>query len=116
MRKPLTYENVVAIAERCPSVDHVSPILQPPNGLLRARYKGNDAFQLQMFGTFEYYATAGQADMMEGRFFSDADRVKRGRAQIVEHDGRRPPEGDESEHHRTGYDDPYSVGTRRNGL
>jgi putative ABC transport system permease protein len=73
MRKPLTYDNVVAIAERCPSVDHVSPILQPPNGLLRARYKSNDAFQLQMFGTFEYYATAGQADMMEGRFFSDAE-------------------------------------------
>jgi putative ABC transport system permease protein len=73
MRKPLTYDNVVAIAERCPSVDHVSPILQPPNGLLRARYKSYDAFQLQMFGTFEYYATAGQADMMEGRFFSDAE-------------------------------------------
>ena len=72
-RKPLTYENAVAIQERCPSVDHVSPILQPPNGLLRARYKGNDAFQPQMFGTFEYYARAGQADMMAGRFFTDAE-------------------------------------------
>ena len=38
MRKPLTYENVVAITERCPSVEHVSPILNPPNGILRARY------------------------------------------------------------------------------
>jgi putative ABC transport system permease protein len=73
MRRPLTYENVVAISERCPSVEHVSPILQPPNGIFRARYKGNDAFQLQMFGTSEYYATAGQADMMAGRFFSDAE-------------------------------------------
>jgi putative ABC transport system permease protein len=72
-RKPLTYENAVAIQERCPSVDHVSPILQPPGGLLRARYKGNDAFQPQMFGTFEYYARAGQADMMAGRFFTDAE-------------------------------------------
>ena len=72
-RKPLTYENAVAIQERCPSVDHVSPILQPPNGLLRARYKGNDAFQPQMFGTFEYYARAGQADMLAGRFFTDAE-------------------------------------------
>ncbi len=73
MRRPLTYENVVAIEERCPSVEHVSPILQPPNGVFRARYKGNDAFQLQMFGTSEYYATAGQADMMAGRFFTDAE-------------------------------------------
>jgi putative ABC transport system permease protein len=73
MRRPLTYENVVAISERCPSVEHVSPILQPPNGVFRARYKGNDAFQLQLFGTSEYYATAGQADMMAGRFFTDAE-------------------------------------------
>ena len=72
-RKPLTYENAVAIQERCPSVDHVSPILQPPGGLLRARYKGNDAFQPQMFGTFEYYARAGQAEMMAGRFFTDSE-------------------------------------------
>src|SRR5690349_5686025 len=73
MRRPLTYENAVAIAERCPAVEHVSPILEPPNGLLRARYKGNDAFQPQMFGTVEYYATAGQADMMAGRFFTDSE-------------------------------------------
>ena len=73
MRRPLTYENALAIAERCPSVEHVSPILQPPNGILRARYKSNDAFQLQMFGTSEYYATAGQADLKAGRFFTDAE-------------------------------------------
>jgi putative ABC transport system permease protein len=73
MRRPLTYDNVLAIEERCPSVEHVSPILQPPNGILRARYKGNDAFQLQMFGTSEYYATAGQADLMAGRFFTDSE-------------------------------------------
>ena len=73
MRRPLTYENVLAIAERCPAVEHVSPILNPPNGILRARYKGNDAFQLQMFGAGEFYATAGQADMLAGRFFTDAE-------------------------------------------
>ncbi len=73
MRRPLTYANAQAIAERCPSVEHVSPILQPPNGVFRARYKGNDAFQLNMFGTTEYFATAGQADMMAGRFFTDAE-------------------------------------------
>ena len=73
MRRPLTYENAQAVAERCPAVEHVSPILQPPNGVMRARYKGNDAFQLNMFGTTEYFATAGQADMMAGRFFTDAE-------------------------------------------
>src|ERR1700722_15378687 len=28
-RKPLSYENATAIAERCPSVEHVSPYLFP---------------------------------------------------------------------------------------
>src|SRR5579862_5480346 len=73
MRKPLTYENMQAIAERCPSVEHVSPVLEPPNGILRARYKGNDAFQLDMFGTVEAYASSGQVDMRDGRFFTDTE-------------------------------------------
>jgi putative ABC transport system permease protein len=86
MRRPLTYENVLAIEERCPSVAHVSPILQPPNGVFRARYKGNDAFQLQLFGTAEYYSTAGQADMNTGRFFSDAEDRHRSSVAVIGQD------------------------------
>ena len=42
-RKPLTYEDAVAIAERCPSVEHVSPYLSAAaTTITRARYKGND--------------------------------------------------------------------------
>jgi putative ABC transport system permease protein len=86
MRKPLTYENAEAIAERCPSVEHVSPILQPPNGIFRARYKGNDAFQLNMFGTGEYFATSGQADLNTGRFFTDAEDRHRSSVAVIGQD------------------------------
>ncbi|MGH9647677.1 MAG: ABC transporter permease [Bryobacteraceae bacterium] len=86
MRRPLTYENVLAIEERCPSVAHVSPILQPPNGVFRARYKGNDAFQLNLFGTAEYYSTAGQADLKTGRFFSDAEDRHRSSVAVIGQD------------------------------
>ncbi len=72
-RKPLTYENGLAIAERCPSVESVSPVLNPPTGVIRARYKGNDAVQLQMFGVPEHYASSGQVDMDNGRFFTDTE-------------------------------------------
>ncbi|MGH9662860.1 MAG: ABC transporter permease, partial [Bryobacteraceae bacterium] len=76
-RKPLTYENAVAIAERCPAVDHVSPYLFPPNAMGprtdSARYKGNDAYSLQLGGTEESYAEGGQADMKMGRFFTDTE-------------------------------------------
>jgi putative ABC transport system permease protein len=71
-RKPLTYENAVAIAERSPSVQHVSPFLFPPNGIHTARYKGNDIYGIQLGGTEEGYA-AGGTTMKAGRFFTDLE-------------------------------------------
>ena len=35
LRKPLSFENARAIAERCPSVEHVSPILFPNMGIVK---------------------------------------------------------------------------------
>jgi putative ABC transport system permease protein len=72
-RKPLTYENAQAIAERCPDVDRVSPYLMPPNGISRAIYKGNDYFGPQIFGTTEGYASSGQGDLKYGRFFTGTE-------------------------------------------
>ncbi|MEP6961555.1 MAG: ABC transporter permease [Acidobacteriota bacterium] len=70
-RKPLTYEEARAIEERCPAVEYVSPILGAAGGgILRARYKGNDMFQLQFFGTDEHYGDSGQVNMRIGRFFT----------------------------------------------
>jgi putative ABC transport system permease protein len=77
-RKPLTYEDALAIAERCPAVERVSPYLLPPGAFRgpstdRARYHGNDYYGLQVAGTDEYYATSGQADMKTGRFFTGTE-------------------------------------------
>ncbi len=79
-RKPLTWQNAVAIADRCPSVEHVSPYLLPPQvrGFFnRARYKGNDYLGPNVFGTDENYATSGQAEMKTGRFITDTDNRHR---------------------------------------
>jgi putative ABC transport system permease protein len=73
-RKPLTYENSRAIVERCPSVEHVSPYLLPPQGLHSARYKGNDVYNVNLGGTEEGYA-AGGTTMKWGRFFSDQENL-----------------------------------------
>jgi len=73
-RKPLTLENARSVAERCPSVEHVSPFLFPPNGIHSARYKGNDLYGIQMGGTEEGYA-AGGTTMKAGRFFSDQENL-----------------------------------------
>ncbi len=73
LRKPLTFENARAIAERCPSVDHVSPILFPSGGIIKARYKANEYYQLDFSGAQEGYIFGGNAEMKYGRFFSDAE-------------------------------------------
>ena len=76
-RKPITIENALAVAERCPSVERVSPYLFPPrfNGprLDKIRYKGNDSMNVNLGGTDESYSMGGQAEMERGRFFTEAD-------------------------------------------
>ena len=79
-RRSLTYEDAVAIEDRCPSVKLVSPYLFPnnfgpgPPQINQARYKGNELLQAQIGGTVPSYAEgSGQADMKEGRFFTDVE-------------------------------------------
>ena len=72
-RKPLTHDDAFAIEERCPSVEHVSPYLFSNfNQIHKARYKGNDNYQLDIGGTEEGYAAGGTV-MLQGRFFSDTE-------------------------------------------
>jgi putative ABC transport system permease protein len=76
LRKPITYENAVAVSERCPSVRHVSPYLLPSldfRTIFRAKYKGNEVYQIRLGGTEESYAAGGQAEMKYGRFFTDTE-------------------------------------------
>jgi putative ABC transport system permease protein len=80
-RKPLTLENARAIAERCPSVEYVSPYLLSPNifsrfGMDRARYKGDDIYNFELGGTEEAYAFNG-VEMKYGRFLSAMDNQYR---------------------------------------
>ena len=59
-RKPLTREDALAIEERCPSVEHVSPYLFSNwDQIHKARYKGNDLYNLDIGGTEEGYAAGG---------------------------------------------------------
>jgi putative ABC transport system permease protein len=83
-RKPITYENAMAIAERCKSVKYVSPFLFPPDALshgahfVRIKYKGNDMYNLNLGGTEEGYAAGGSnGSMRYGRFFSDIENRHR---------------------------------------
>ncbi len=72
-RKPLTREDSIAIRERCPSVVHTSPYLFSNwDQIHKARYRGNDLYNLDIGGTEEAYAAGGTV-MLQGRFFTDME-------------------------------------------
>jgi putative ABC transport system permease protein len=72
-RKPLTREDAMAIEDRCPSVEHASPYLFSNfDTIHKARYKGNDNYNIDLAGTEEAYAAGGTV-MLSGRFFTDME-------------------------------------------
>ena len=82
-RKPITYDDALAIAARCPSVEYVSPYLIPNSfgnnvpQISIARYKGNELYNADVSGTDETYAESGQVEIAEGRFFTDIENQHR---------------------------------------
>jgi putative ABC transport system permease protein len=74
-RKPLTWENAMAIRDRCPAVIHVSPYMFSPNMFNnffeRIKYKNREVFQVELAGTTESYAIGGAEKMLYGRYFTD---------------------------------------------
>jgi putative ABC transport system permease protein len=81
-RKAITYDDGLAIAARCPSVQSVSPYLLPntPGSgpqISIARYKGNELYNASPVGTEESYIESGQVDMREGRFFTGVENQHR---------------------------------------
>jgi putative ABC transport system permease protein len=86
-RKPITYENALEIEERCPSVEHVSPYLLPPQmGITQARYKGNDYTNPGIFGTDASYSNSGQVDLRTGRFFTENEDEHRFAVAVIGYD------------------------------
>ncbi|MCZ2075355.1 MAG: ABC transporter permease [Bryobacteraceae bacterium] len=86
-RKPLTLENARAIAERCPSVEAVSPFLWPDfRGISKIRYKSNEVYQIQLGGTDESYPASYNVEMLHGRFFTDMENRRRTNVVILGED------------------------------
>ena len=76
-RKDLTYLNAVDIRERCRTVEDVSTMLFPNTQTQNAHYKGNDMYDVNLFGVEEAYARGGQVEMHLGRFFTDEENRRK---------------------------------------
>ncbi|HEV2448175.1 MAG TPA: ABC transporter permease [Candidatus Sulfopaludibacter sp.] len=76
-RKDLTYQNALDIRDRCHNVEDVSSMLFPNGRTYNAHYKGNDMYDVNLFGVEEAYARGGQVDIHLGRFFTDEESRRR---------------------------------------
>jgi putative ABC transport system permease protein len=91
-RKPLTYEDAMAIRDECPDVKDVtlelSPRLEPGRPLTQvpARYKGNEVFGIQFTGSIPSYEWVYNARPEKGRFFTDAEDLHRVDVAVIGHD------------------------------
>ena len=83
-RKNLTYENAAHLRERCVSCEDVSAMLFPNHGPIVAHYKGNDIYDVDLFGVEEGYGrNNGQVDIRIGRFFTDEESKRRAAVAVI---------------------------------
>ncbi len=52
-------------------------------GFINAHYKGNDMYDVDLFGVEEAYANGGQADIHVGRFFTDEESRRRAPVVVI---------------------------------
>ena len=82
LRKPLSYEDAMAIKEQCPAVEEVSVALfsaieefgLPPT---TARYKGREMAGAQFMGVDANYLAIANSSLADGRFFTQTDDLHR---------------------------------------
>ncbi len=77
IRKSLTYENAQHIKERVEAAQDVSAMLFRNQGIVNARYKGNDMYDVQIMGVEDVYANSGQVDIHLGRFLAETESQRR---------------------------------------
>jgi len=77
MRKPLTFEDAMAIREHCPSVESVSAETFRWGPAATAKYKGQEILETEFSGaTPEHFGNIG-ADLKDGRLITEIDNLHR---------------------------------------
>jgi len=88
LRKPLTYEDAMAIREQCASVEEVSVLLFQEIGQFglpptTVKYKGKEMLNVQYSGATPEYLRLVNASLADGRFFTKTDELHRRHVAVV---------------------------------
>lgn len=76
MRKPISYEDAMAIKAQCPSVKYVAPFLGPDD-VIKVRYQDQELYVTQVQGTLPEYERMSSVHIAEGRFFTESENQHR---------------------------------------
>jgi ABC-type antimicrobial peptide transport system permease subunit len=90
-RKPLTYEDGMAIRDDLPAIKEVSISALPritgqPQPIRQARYKGKELSNIRFRGQTASYVEVQSAQMKEGRFFTDLEDQHRAEVVVIGYD------------------------------
>lgn len=90
-RKPLTYDDGMAIRNDLPAVKEVSISALPritgqPQPVRQARYKGKELSNIRFRGQTASYTEVQSAQMKEGRFFTDLEDQHRADVVVIGYD------------------------------
>jgi putative ABC transport system permease protein len=101
MRKPLTYDDWLAIKEECPGVKNASLSAferqgQGPRPPRTARYKGHELTSINFYGSTPSYAEVDNGAIEQGRFFDETEDTHRADVVAIGYDVARALFPDES--------------------
>jgi ABC-type antimicrobial peptide transport system permease subunit len=83
-RKPLVYDDAMAIKEQCPAVKWVTIEMFPRNGGIHvARYQGHEVNGVDHSGALPSYEQVYNVRMAEGRFYSQAEDEHRADVTVI---------------------------------
>jgi putative ABC transport system permease protein len=92
-RKPISYEDAMAIRDQCPSVVDVAPFMSPVDFMqgpmaerVKIRHQDTEMVNATVQGTLPAYFRMGNTEVSEGRFFSDGENMTRADVCVIGRD------------------------------
>ena len=93
MRKPLSYEDMLAIAAECPSVTYAAAFMSPVNFFggpfterVNLRYRNIEMTNAAVQGASPSYFKMGVTNLGEGRYFTDEENARHANVLVIGHD------------------------------
>jgi putative ABC transport system permease protein len=93
MRKPLSYEDALAIQAECPSLTYVAPFMSPVDFTggpfterVNIRHREIEMTNASVQGTLPAYFRMGVTSIAEGRFFTDEENARRSDVVVIGRD------------------------------